>query len=335
MVSNKKNLTEDSNFKAFLSAFLTHDDIVRDIYPKKKFDEYYKFAIQNKLIKVEKIEPKKDLDLCNSNINFESIRYFLLYNKIGNLSKTSDQAFVSEDNLKKIITNLNKTFNYKTLSLELQKNISHNLTELYDSVFEAEEFLDKINKVQGKIKLGFSFINLLIVNYINDLIYNNKANISMDFYNDLSCIKSLENNDIDIAIVSFMPESEKIETIKIFMDDLYIIKNKNKSSHFINMMPNKNLNILEEYSKISYISGTNKMLSFVIGTNSDTVVANSIIENYKIKNLSYFDNYDTIPYNGEYEKLFIIKNKNKILNEQEKNFIKILSEKLISHNVRE
>ncbi len=325
MISNEKDILESDSFLHFLDVLISYGDIVKDIYPKKDFDLYFNIAIKNNLYIQKKSLVLRSYSQC---INFEWIRYYLLYQNSGNINKTVKEAFISKETLKKILNTKKRCF-----SNEIETNF--NFKKLYDSIFEVEELLNNLNEKCNQLKIAFLGSDLLLVQYVDNFISNHGDVISKSFFDYDTLIKSLENNqyDLGICIVDFIPQSEKIYVLKKYVDDLYIIKSKKKSSHFIDIIESQRLNNLEKYSKFSFVQDSETRLIFALNTSSDTLLRCSNLKHYK--HLIDKDNFEILLYNEKSINIFIIKNKTKILNKLEKKFIKGFSEKLKEYDVRE
>ncbi|MFN8670962.1 MAG: hypothetical protein U0457_02635 [Candidatus Sericytochromatia bacterium] len=329
MINKKKKKINDVELKNFLASFSCYGNLVEDIYPEKEFYEYYNHAIENNLIKKENTD-KNIYYLDNNikfNLNFEWIRYFLLHEKIKNINLTCKKAFISEETLRKILSNTKKQLNSKNID----DNILFSLKNLYNSIYEAEENLKKLSNNTQEIKIGFVGNHFLLIDFINDFfsLYKDiKISIKGFFYSN-DAVKAIENNEVDIGILNFIPESEKISLIKNYIDNIYIIKSKNNTNHFIGVKDFTDQNILNKYSKVSYIQDTDTRLNFALNTNSDTLILKSSLNYHKnIIDKNLFENFIIELYEKENFKISIVKNKNKILNNQEKNFISLLASTL-------
>lgn len=96
-------------------------------------------------------------------------------------------------------------------------------------------------ELAGKLKIAIvSTAKYAMPYFLTDFIKNNSGvDLAMDVTNKASVVKSLENNDIDFAMVSTLPKHLKIETISLMENKLYLIGGKKFN------LKNKKLSIKE------------------------------------------------------------------------------------------
>lgn len=96
-------------------------------------------------------------------------------------------------------------------------------------LIEVDTINHKTHAFQGKLagKLKFSIVSTgkyVMPFYLSDFLEENSAiDFSMDVTNKQSVINHLENNDVDFALVSVLPDNLDLESIPLLKNSLYLV----------------------------------------------------------------------------------------------------------------
>lgn len=83
-------------------------------------------------------------------------------------------------------------------------------------------------QLTGKIKISVVSTGKYVMPYFlsNFIKINNGVDLFMDVTNKTKVIESLQNNEVDFALVSILPKSLKVEKLDLLQNKLYLISNK-------------------------------------------------------------------------------------------------------------
>lgn len=128
--------------------------------------------------------------------------------------------------------------------------------EISDRANKILEEVERINyqsmahqgKLGGKLKIAIVSTAKYVMPYLlSDFITKNEGvDLNMDVTNKSSVLKSLENNDVDFAMVSTIPSKMKIERIELMKNKLFLIGGKQYN-------PENNIITKSEFEKLPLI----------------------------------------------------------------------------------
>lgn len=103
-------------------------------------------------------------------------------------------------------------------------------------------------KLSGKLTLSVVSTGKYVIPYfLSDFLKLNKGiDLEMDVTNKSKVVKSLENNEVDFALVSILPNDLKIQSEILLENKLYLIGNQNA----ITEIEKKDANLFTEYPLI-------------------------------------------------------------------------------------
>ncbi len=212
------------------------------------------------------------------------LKYFRLIKTIaeeGNLANSSERLFLTLSALSHQLKDLEERLGFKVFHRSRNKWILTNEgTELYklaNKLFGAiDEGFNAIKHIQegakGSIKLSAecqSFFHT-IPGFIQKMgILYPEIEIDLTLGATHQTISQVLSNEIDIAIVTSKPASEKLESIKVFEDEIFAVMHKEnklhgldylEASHFsdihllINSFPLEGVSVYEHFLKPSKIN---------------------------------------------------------------------------------
>ena len=122
-------------------------------------------------------------------------------------------------------------------------------------------------KIAGKLKIGIVSTAKYVMPYLlSNFIHKHEGvDLKIDVTNKVSVLQSLENNDIDFAMVSTIPKNLNIENIELMKNKLYLVGSKQFK------LKTKNIS-KKEFKKLSLIYRENGSAT------------RNIMEKYIIKN---------------------------------------------------
>ncbi|WP_293873418.1 LysR family transcriptional regulator [Flavobacterium sp.] len=128
-----------------------------------------------------------------------------------------------------------------------------------DIALTAQKVLDEVatityksmtfrGKLSGKLTLSVVSTGKYVVPYfLTDFLKLNKGiDLEMDVTNKSKVVKSLENNEVDFALVSILPNDLKIHSEILLENKLYLVGNQNATTE----IENKNTDLFSEYPLI-------------------------------------------------------------------------------------
>ncbi len=124
------------------------------------------------------------------------------------------------------------------------------------------------NMLAGRLKLSVASTGKYVMPYfLSGFINKNKGvDLMMDVTNKSLVVKSLEENKIDFALVSVIPDHPKTNQVKLLKNKLYLIG----STRLKNKKPKKTIKIFEEYPLLFRETGSatrNAMEGFIAAKN--------------------------------------------------------------------
>lgn len=127
-------------------------------------------------------------------------------------------------------------------------------------------------QLTGKLKISIVSTGKYIMPYfLSDFIKQNPGvELLMDVTNKNKVIESLENNTVDFALVSILPNTLNIEKLDLMKNKLYLVGNSEKKF-------NKNINSKEIFKNIPLIfrekgSGTRQTMEKFIDQNNISII---------------------------------------------------------------
>lgn len=156
---------------------------------------------------------------------------------LGSVTKASEALYLSQPAVSIQLKNFQDQFS--TPLVEVLGRKVH-ITEFGQEIaIAARNILDEVDaiayrsqtyqgNVAGKLKIGIVSTAKYAMPYLlSDFIHmHDDVDLVMDVTNKASVIKSLENNEIDIAMVSTIPKKLAIDSIQLMKNKLYLVAGK-------------------------------------------------------------------------------------------------------------
>ncbi len=127
-------------------------------------------------------------------------------------------------------------------------------------------------QLTGRLKISVVSTGKYVMPYfLSDFLQQNPGvELVMDVTNKLKVIESLENNEVDFALVSILPSKLAVEHLDLLQNKLYFVGNTSK-------IPEKNMSVRELFSELPLIfrekgSGTRQIMENFISNNDLSVL---------------------------------------------------------------
>lgn len=170
------------------------------------------------------------------NYTFNQLRIFLKIVQTTSITKAADELHLTQPAVSIQLKNFQNQFD-----ISLTETIGRKLfiTDFGLEVAKtAENILSEVNAINyktlahkgqlsGKLKISVVSTGKYVMPYFLSgfLKKHHGVDLQMDVTNKMSVIKSLENNEVDFALVSILPEKLKIEKLDLIQNKLYLVGN--------------------------------------------------------------------------------------------------------------
>lgn len=185
------------------------------------------------------------------NFTLNQLRIFSKVAETLNITKASEELFLTQPAVSIQLKNfqdqfdiplyeiINKRFYLTEFGKEIQ-NISNSILNEVDDI--NQKTLDFKGLLAGKLRVAVVSTGKYIAPYLfPDFLSKNKnVELIMDVNNKAQVIKALEDNLVDFALVSILPENLLVDKIQLLKNKLYLIGN-NKSDFKIKKLETKAL----------------------------------------------------------------------------------------------
>ena len=204
------------------------------------------------------------------------LEIFSKVSALKSVTKASEELFLSQPAVSIQLKKFQDQFQIPLFEVDGRKIY---ITEFGEEItLAAEKIINEVNAINykalsfqgalaGKLKIAIVStakyaMPYFLTGFINQ---HNGVELSMDVTNKAEVVKSLENNDIDFAMVSTIPKHLKINRIQLMDNQLYLVGGKQYKSTGINISS-------KEFEQLPLIyreqgSATRKKMEYFIASN--------------------------------------------------------------------
>lgn len=172
------------------------------------------------------------------NYTLHQLKVFLKISQNQSITRTSEELHLSQPAVSIQLKNLQDQFSIplteqvgrKIYITDFGKEIAQTIEKILDDV---ESINYKSNAYKGLLtgRLKFSIASTakyVLPYFLTDFMKTYKAiDLAIDVTNKTQVIRSLENNEIDFALVSILPKKLAVDSIDILPNQLYLVGSKN------------------------------------------------------------------------------------------------------------
>lgn len=165
------------------------------------------------------------------------LEIFLKVSQLQSVTKASEALFLTQPAVSIQLKNFQDQFQIPLFEVVGRKIY---ITEFGEEIaLAAEKILNEVNAINykalsfqgelaGKLKIAIvSTAKYVMPYFLTSFINNNKGvELSMDVTNKTDVVRSLENNEVDFALVSTIPSHLKINRIQLMDNKLYFVGGK-------------------------------------------------------------------------------------------------------------
>lgn len=165
------------------------------------------------------------------------LEIFHKVSELQSVTKASDELFLTQPAVSIQLKNFQDQFQIPLFEVVGRKIY---ITEFGEEIaLAAEKILNEVNAINykalsfqgelaGKLKIAIvSTAKYVMPYFLTDFINQHKGvDLSMDVTNKTEVVRSLENNEIDFAMVSTIPKHLKINSIQLMDNKLYLVGGK-------------------------------------------------------------------------------------------------------------
>ncbi|RNC86336.1 MAG: LysR family transcriptional regulator [Winogradskyella sp.] len=172
------------------------------------------------------------------NYTLHQLQIFLKVTELKSITKASEELFLTQPAVSMQLKKFQDQF-----SIPLTEVVGRQLyiTEFGQEIAEAAEkilnevesinykTLSRQGKVAGKLKIAIvSTAKYAMPYFLTDFMRQNPGvDLIMDVTNKAGVVKSLEQNEVDFAMVSVLPEHLKLNQVKLMQNKLFLVSGAN------------------------------------------------------------------------------------------------------------
>ncbi len=171
------------------------------------------------------------------NYTLHQLAVLLKVRDTGSVTKASEELFLSQPAVSVQLKKLQDQFEiplFETVGRRISiTEFGHEIADTAQRILEEIEAINYKSKtyqgaVAGKLKIGaVSTAKYIVPFFITDFLEKYPSvDLSVDVTNKSTVIKSLESNEIDIAMVSTIPKKIKAHSISLMKNQLYLVGGK-------------------------------------------------------------------------------------------------------------
>ncbi|MFK8037125.1 MAG: LysR substrate-binding domain-containing protein [Crocinitomicaceae bacterium] len=221
------------------------------------------------------------------------LEIFHKVSKLQSVTKASEELFLTQPAVSIQLKNFQDQFQIPLFEVVGRKIY---ITEFGEEItLIAEKILDEVSTINykslsfqgelaGKLKIAIvSTAKYVMPYFLADFISKHKGvDLSMDVTNKAEVVKSLENNEIDFALVSTIPKHLKINRIQLMDNKLYLVGGKqfNSTQEYIS---NKNIEQLPLIFREKGSATRKKMEHFIASNKISTYKRMELKSNEAVK----------------------------------------------------
>ncbi len=227
------------------------------------------------------------------NYTLNQLQIFLKIVETKSITKAADLLFLTQPAVSIQLKNLQNQF-----EIPLTEIIGRQLyvTPFGEEIAEASRrILNEMDAMKHKTMAYLGFLtgqlNIAVVStgkyvmpyFLSGFLQEHDGiDLNMDVTNRFKVLKSVENNEVDFALVSMLPENLQVESIPLMPNKLYLIGNAKKSAAFLNDTMNDLGNLPLIYREKG--SATRRsMENFLIKHNIDVTKKMQLTSNEAVK----------------------------------------------------
>ena len=168
------------------------------------------------------------------NYTLHQLEIFCKTAELQSVTKASEALFLTQPAVSIQLKNFQDQFNIPLFEIVGRKLF---ITEFGQEIAQvAQNILDQVRaidykslqhqgKLAGKLKIAIvSTAKYAMPYFLTDFVNQNEGvDLIMDVTNKASVLKSLENNEVDFAMVSILPKKMPIEYIELMKNKLYLV----------------------------------------------------------------------------------------------------------------
>ncbi|MGB5982063.1 MAG: LysR family transcriptional regulator [Nonlabens sp.] len=168
------------------------------------------------------------------NYTLHQLKVLLKVRETGSVTKAADKLYLSQPAVSVQLKKLQDQFEiplFETVGRKISiTEFGHeiaNTAEIITEQIESINYRSKIHKgeVAGKLKMAVvSTAKYIMPYFITDFLHKHPGvDLSIDVTNKSSVIQNLENNEIDLAMVSTIPAKLKVNSIRLMKNQLFLV----------------------------------------------------------------------------------------------------------------
>nr|WP_299072473.1 LysR family transcriptional regulator [uncultured Allomuricauda sp.] len=183
------------------------------------------------------------------NYTLHQLRIFLKIAEKQSITKASEELYLTQPAVSIQLKNFQDQFpiplteivGRKLFITDFGNEIAHAAERILSEVDEINYKMQSYDgKLAGRLKISVVSTGKYVMPYFLSgfMKSNTGIDLVMDVTNKASVVQSLENNEVDFALVSVLPEHLKLNTISLMKNKLYLVANPN---HFKRILLSKNM----------------------------------------------------------------------------------------------
>ena len=183
------------------------------------------------------------------NYTLHQLRIFLKIAEKQSITKASEELYLTQPAVSIQLKNFQDQFpiplteivGRKLFITDFGSEIAHAAERILSEVDEINYKMQSYDgKLAGRLKISVVSTGKYVMPYFLSgfMKSNTGIDLVMDVTNKASVVQSLENNEVDFALVSVLPEHLKLNTISLMKNKLYLVANPN---HFKRILLSKNM----------------------------------------------------------------------------------------------
>ncbi|KQC30937.1 LysR family transcriptional regulator [Flagellimonas eckloniae] len=183
------------------------------------------------------------------NYTLHQLRIFLKIAEKQSITKASEELYLTQPAVSIQLKNFQDQFpiplteivGRKLFITDFGNEIAHAAERILSEVDEINYKMQSYDgKLAGRLKISVVSTGKYVMPYfLSGFMKSNMGiDLGMDVTNKASVVQSLENNEVDFALVSVLPDHLKLNTISLMKNKLYLVANPN---HFKRILLSKNM----------------------------------------------------------------------------------------------
>jgi LysR family transcriptional regulator, low CO2-responsive transcriptional regulator len=165
------------------------------------------------------------------------LQVFLKVNQTESITKAAEELHLSQPAVSIQLKNFQDQFDIpltevigrKLYITDFGKEIAQAAERIIDEVhainYKTQSYKGQLS---GRLKVSVVSTGKYVMPYfLTDFIKRNQSiELNLDVTNKAGVIQSLENNEVDFALVSVLPDNLSVEKVELMSNDLYLVGNK-------------------------------------------------------------------------------------------------------------